>query len=263
MSLVEMMRGKSGQTGGIGRMMKMEGIMLATVTNITDPDNLNRVKCRLISEENDEDTQESDWCPVMTPFGGASRGMFWMPNIDDVVVLGYLGGDMHRPFVLGACWTSACAAPYTVTDGKNIDYSFKTPSGAELHMYGEQGKEKVDLLTPTGAAVRMDDEAKSATVTDPDGKNSVVLDWNGGEVKLTADQKLTVVCGSAQITLETSGNITVKAGNALALEGVSVSVKASNDMAIEGVSAEVKASGQLTLQGGATADLKGGMVNIN
>ena len=60
----------SGQT--YERQMARQGLTLATVTNITDPDKLNRVKCLPI--ENKDNEEETDWCYVMAPLGGAGHG---------------------------------------------------------------------------------------------------------------------------------------------------------------------------------------------
>ena len=97
----------SGQT--YERRMMRPGLTLATVTNITDPDKLNRVKCLPI--ENKENQEETDWCYVMAPLGGKECGQFFFPNVDDLVVLASLGGDPHRPMVIGAWWNTEVKPP--------------------------------------------------------------------------------------------------------------------------------------------------------
>ena len=239
------------------------GVRLAVVTNITDPKNLNRVKVKPLAEEDDKNILESDWCPVIMPLSGKECGIFLMPGIDDIVLVAYLEGDPNCPYVIGGTWNQDSAAPYTVTDGKNFNFSIKTPGGSELLFYDEKDKEYILLNTPKKAEFRVDDEQKTASFTDPEKKNSISLNWEKGELTVTADQKITFTAGKASITMEGSGKITIKADNEVNIESAAINSKASNASKVTGSSVEVSASGKLTLKG-ASADLKGSSgVNIN
>ena len=110
------------------RQMERAGLALGVVTNVSDPNELNRVKCVLV--ENDQN-EETDWCYVMAPLGGQGCGQFFFPKVNDLVVLGYLNGDPHRPMVLGAYWNTTVKPPYVIQNGKVYDYIIKTPSGTE------------------------------------------------------------------------------------------------------------------------------------
>ena len=46
------------------------GVDLAKVTNISDPDKLNRVKCKRVT--NDPDVGETDWMYVCSPLAGTT-----------------------------------------------------------------------------------------------------------------------------------------------------------------------------------------------
>ena len=124
MSIAEEFQSALGAAGqSYERQMQRPGLSLAVVTNINDEEKLNRVKCLPIENENKEET---DWCYVMAPLGGKQCGQFFFPNVNDLVVLGYLGGDPHRPIVLGAYWTTQFPPPYTIQDGKVYNFSIKT-----------------------------------------------------------------------------------------------------------------------------------------
>ena len=110
----------SGLTGQMGALMSpysgppgVFSLTLATVKDIKDDKKLNRVKCLPIGAPDDEMT---DWCYVMTPMGGKERGLFLFPQVDDLVVLGYLENDPHRPIVLGGFWNTETTPPLTVAD---------------------------------------------------------------------------------------------------------------------------------------------------
>ena len=151
MSIAEEFQAALNSAGySLERQMERVGLTLAVVTNVSDPDKLNRVKC--VPVENDQD-EETDWCYVMAPMGGKECGQFFFPNVNDLVVLGYLNGDPHRPMVLGAYWNTKVKPPYVIQDGKVYDFTIKMPSGTELHLYDEPGKQKVTLTMPSGTTL--------------------------------------------------------------------------------------------------------------
>lgn len=245
---------------GLSSQMDRTGLALAVVTNINDDEKLNRVKCQLLDNEKNEET---DWCYVMSPMGGKQCGQFFFPRVDDLVVVGFLGGDPHRPIVLGSYWNTDVKPPYQIKDAKVYDYSIKMPTGTELHLYDEPDKQKVTLTLPSGTVLCIDDEKKSVTLADQKKENSLVMDLQKGEVALNAKTKLTLAAGQTTIVLESNGNITEKSSNKIAMSAANIEGKASAKLALEGATAEVKASATMTLQASGPANLKGAIVKIN
>lgn len=242
------------------RQMEQPGVTLATVTNITDPDKLNRVKCLPVENE---DAEETDWCYVMAPMGGPERGQFFFPRVDDLVVLAYLGGDVHRPLVLGAIWNTKVKPPYPIQDGKVHHYSIKTPGGTELLFYDEPKKEKVTLTLPSGTVLCIDDENQAVSLKDQKGENALEMDLKGGSVTLKAKTKLTLAAGETQVVLEQSGNLSQTAKNKVCIKCATLEEKGSAQVSVQGAAVEVKADSTLTLQASGPTALKGAIVNIN
>ncbi|MGN0706431.1 MAG: phage baseplate assembly protein V [Faecalibacterium sp.] len=243
--------------------MQRVGLTLAKVTNITDPKELNRVRCRPVAGESETDILETDWCPVVQPLSGKGCGQYFMPSVDDLVLLAYLNGDPHCPYVMGGVWNQDSAAPYTLKEGKNLNFSIRTPGGAELLFYDEKEKETITLKTPKGAQLKLDDAGQEATLQDPESKNSLRMNWKDGGITLHAEKKLILSAGDTTITLESSGALTVKAGGKIEVKGAEIEQTATNGFKAKGASANVEADGKLTLKG-ASADLKGSAgVNIN
>ncbi len=250
--------------------MDRRGITLAKVTNITDPDKFNRVKCLPIGSA---DAEETDWCYVMTPAGGPKRGIFWFPRVDDLVVLAYLDSNPHRPLVIGGLWTTEAAPPYIIEEGKVPEYSFRTPSKIELLMHDEEDKHKVTLTMPSEAVFVMDDEKKLLELHDKENKNSISIDWKGGNISVKANNKIELNAGEgkSKITLEKNGNvniegnanITVKGKTKVVIQSANIEIKADAKVAVKAAQGEIKASATLDLNGSAMATLKGGMIKIN
>lgn len=237
----------------IAESMKKSGVVLAEVTNIKDPDNLNRVKCKPVSS--DADVAETDWCHIVMPAAGKQSGFFFFPNVGDLVVLTYLGGNIHFPLVLGRYWTGDVPSPYSIKDGVNEISAIKTPSGIEMYLDDKKNEQKLTLTMPSGACVQLLDKEKSITLKDKAGKNCLTILWEKGEIEIKAETKLTLSAGGASIVLQSSGSADIAADKAVNVSGADISLKGKSSVKLDATTAELKASG--------TTTVKGAMVKIN
>ena len=256
----ELLGALNGAEGGMEQRMQRPGLALGIVTNVTDEAKLNRVKCLPIENEQ---VEETDWCYVMAPLGGKECGQFFFPSVNDLVVLAYLGGDPHRPLVLGAIWNTEVKPPYTIQNGKVYDFSIRTPGGSELHFYDEPKKQKVTLTLPSGTTLIVDDENQAAALRDKEGNNALTMDLKGGNITLQAKTSLTLSAGDTAITLKAAGSMTAKAAKEISVETATLSEKGSAQVSVQGAQVEVKASGTLDLKASGITTVKGTMVNIN
>jgi uncharacterized protein involved in type VI secretion and phage assembly len=196
---------------------RIQGVVVGVVTNNEDPDKMGRVKVKFpwLSGED-----ESHWARVAAPMAGKERGIYFLPEVDDEVLVAFDNGDMHFPYVLGSLWNGQDAPPAANDDGKNNVRLIKSRSGHVIRLTDEDGKEKIEVVDKTG-------------------KNSIVFDTASNTITITADKDITLAA--------TQGTITLDAQNVL--------LKSSADTKVEaGAGVEVKASAQMKLQG-ATIDL--------
>ena len=254
--LETLMKAPSGSAGPGG----VFSLLLATVQNIKDEEKLNRVKCLPIGAPDDELT---DWCYVMTPMGGKEQGLFLFPQVGDLVVLGYLENDPHRPIVLGGFWNSEVTPPFTVADGKAEDYCLKTPKKVELTIHDEDSKQKLTVTMPSGTVIEIDDEKQTLTAKNKEGDTALEMKMKDGEVELKAKSKLTLSAGQASVTLEKDGNITIKGGGDVVVDGKSVTNKAQGEVALKGMDVSASANKDLNLSATGTAAVKGTLLKLN
>ncbi len=250
-----------GDAGPNDRPMSRFGLTLAKVTNINDDKKLNRVKCLPIGSP---DAEETDWCYVMAPMGGKSCGMFFFPQVNDLVVLAYLDDDPHRPLVLGAYWNTETVPPVKVENGKAEDYMIRTPKKIELLFHDEDKKQKVTLTMPSGTVLTLDDGEQRVQLKDKEGNNALDMDLKKGEITLQAKTKLTLAAGKTTVVLESGGNITQKGSGTVSIEATNIQEKAKSKLAMEGLTAEMKASTTADVKAsGGPLTLKGLIVKIN
>lgn len=214
-----------------GLLSAVRGLQIGIVTQLEgDPDGEDRILVRLpiVSPE-----EEGIWARIASLDAGENRGAFFRPEIDDEVIVGFLNDDPRHPVVLGMLNSSAKPAPIAASDD-NHEKGFVTRS--EMKMIFNDDLVSCTIETPGGRKFILDDDAGTITLEDGDG-NKLVMESSG-------------------ITLESAGDINVKAGGDLNLEGTNVNVKASAQLKGEGsAGAEINSS--------ATTIIKGSLVQIN
>ena len=196
---------------------RVYGVAVGIVTNNQDPDKLGRVKVQLpwLVEQD-----ESDWAPVATLMAGKERGSFFLPEVDDEVLVGFAHGDPRYPFVLGALWNGKDAPPETNEDGKNAKRVIVSRSGLRILLDDSDGAEKVEVADKEGAlTIVVDVAAKKISLT---SNGEIELAAADGAVSINAKElKLE---SSADTTIKAGGSMTVEASSTLTLKGSTVNI---------------------------------------
>lgn len=115
----------------------MPGLVTATITDAADPERLGRVR---VMYPWLEATLHSDWISMVAPFAGKDRGVFWMPEVGDEVIVGFLQGDFSQPVVLGAMWNVPNPSPspdhrqrmLRSKNGHTIRFIDSTPTNGDM-----------------------------------------------------------------------------------------------------------------------------------
>ncbi|MDS0301123.1 phage baseplate assembly protein V [Halogeometricum sp. S1BR25-6] len=220
----------------------VRGVAAAIVTDNVDPESLGRVKVTYPWRDADD---ESYWARLAVPMAGPDRGTYFLPEVDDEVLVAFEDGDIHYPYVLGALWNGRDKPPEDNASETNDVRVVRSRSGHELVFDDAEGKSRVELttggghrlvlddaegaatveLTTTGGhAVTLDDTpgGESITITDKTGSNRVVLDAVSGAVEVSAAATLRV--SAPMLEFSGDGNVTVEAGGILTLKGAMVMI---------------------------------------
>lgn len=190
-SLIDTLAPGTGQGSG-----KTYGVVVGIVTNNQDPDKMGRVKVKFPWLSDD---QESWWARIATPMAGGSRGAYFLPEVNDEVLVAFEHGDMRFPYVVGALWNGKDSPPTTNDDGQNNIREIKSRSGHIIRLDDTSGNEKIEILDKTGS--------NSLTIASSD--NSITLTCNG-RMKL---QAMGIdISSQADINIEAQTTMAVKAG---------------------------------------------------
>src|SRR5688572_30227684 len=77
------------------------GVYPALVRDIADPDNQGRVKIALPWSPDGSGASYEAWARLSTFMTGNNRGSWFIPDVDDEVLIAFGAGDPRHPFVVG------------------------------------------------------------------------------------------------------------------------------------------------------------------
>ena len=115
------------------------GVALAIVVDNKDDSGSGRVRVRLEGQ-----TGETLWARVATPMTGAGRGVYFIPEAGDEVLVAFERGDLRRPYVIGSLWNSKDRPPATNADGLNDLRLIRTRKGHQLTFDDGEGARGTD-----------------------------------------------------------------------------------------------------------------------
>lgn len=204
------------------------------------------------------------WMPVASPYASQECGMYALPEIGSEVIIAFNMGDGNCPIVIGCLWNQKNSLPKKTAAEGNTIKRFRTKGGCEVVFREEKEKEAIELSTPAGLRLCIEDEKKTIAIEDKDKKNGILLKAEEGSVKLFADKKMVLeVGGKAMVTLDGSaGAVTVKGDDVKEEASKSYTVKGQN-VKLEGTQMEINGKSQLSLKSNGVTQVKGSLVKIN
>jgi Rhs element Vgr protein len=174
-----------------GLLPGINGLQIGIVVDVDDTDEGGQYRVKVhvptITSGN-----EGIWARVATLDAGAERGVYFRPEANDEVILGFLNDDPREPVILGCLHSKdSKKSPLPETEG-NLEFGFVT-------------KEKLKLI--------FDDTNKKLTLSVPAGsdKKSIIIN-DGGAIELKDENMNSIKMDSAGITIEAGAgkNVTIK-----------------------------------------------------
>jgi uncharacterized protein involved in type VI secretion and phage assembly len=184
------------------------GVYPALVSDIKDPDGQGRVKVSLPWSPDTGSGRYEAWARMATLMGGNNRGSWFIPDVNDEVLIVFEGGNPRRPYVIGGLWNGKDAPPESM-DGSGNNYAkvLRSRNGVKITMDDQDGQEKFSVETPGGQKITLKDGPGTITIEDSNG-NSMKMEASG--ITITAAAKVTINA-SAQVEIST-GMVNVSAG---------------------------------------------------
>lgn len=177
------------------------GVYVAQVIDIKDPDGQGRIKIKLPWSPDGSDGEYQAWARLATMMAGSNCGTWFIPHVDDEVLIAFSAGDARHPFVIGSLWNGQDQPPESMDSaGNNYLKTIHSKNGVRVSFNDQDGQEKLTLETPGGQKVELKDGPGGITVEDSNG-NSIKLGPSGITVTASALVKVeaSVVTISASV----------------------------------------------------------------
>lgn len=198
---------------------RMNAITVAQVVKNCDETHAGRVQVRL------------PWLPGYEPWARLAlvdRGMFFIPQEGDEVLVQMNRGDVSEVYVIGCLWNGRDNPP-------------KQPDGSP----SDPKKQRI-IRTPDGQDMTFDDQTRTLTITSAD-KRRITLSKE--KVEIAIDEQAT-----SKIAIDQNGNVTISAKASIKLEAPSISISGDN--------LEIKSKAKADINGGSLCSIDAGLIKI-
>lgn len=159
------------------------GVYPALVTDLVDLAGLGRIEVRFPWLGTDGDSANRAWATLLSPYADDDHGFEVLPEVGTQVVVGFEGGNLRRPYILGACWNGRQAMPVGPA-AANDRRVIRSRSGSLLEFDDGPAGARLTVSLRGGNKVVLDDVAREVRV-EHTGGHSIVLDV-AGRITLTA-----------------------------------------------------------------------------
>ncbi|MCG8415964.1 MAG: type VI secretion system tip protein VgrG [Pseudomonadales bacterium] len=230
-----------------GLLPGVEGLHIGVVMKLDeDPEKQNRIQVKVPVLQ--AETQ-GVWARLSNYYASNGFGEFFIPEIGDEVILGYLNNDPGHPVILGSLYSASRTPPYDLT--------------AENYIKA--------IVTQSKMKVEFDDENKIITIVTPES-NKIVISDDDKSILIQDQTDNKVELSTGGITLDSPKDIAIKATGKISMDATGeISISSSADVKASGLNIEHSANVGMTVKGGASAELsaggnttvKGAMVMIN
>jgi len=178
-------------------------ISTAIVTDNNDPDGLGRVK---VQYPWSEDHSESYWARITTPMAGDNQGIYFLPEVDQEVLVAFVNNDVQYPIVIGSLWNQNELPPVDNGSEENNIRKIRSRSGHEIILDDSDGAEKITIQDNSGSCLE--------------------FDTSNGHI---------VISSSMDVTINADANIFIEAANGLELKaGASLAIESAGELSLKG-----------------------------
>ena len=209
----------------------------AVVVSNDDPKKQGRVQVKMNWQSGD---MKTSWIRVMTPDAGmsdkvsANRGFVFIPEKDDIVLVGFRHDDPNRPFIMGSLFNG------------------KTGTG------GDSGNKKKIMTTRSGCTITIDDDAGSILITDPSG-SKVLL---GGDKTITIDSEEKITLHSKVIEIHADEKVDTKGDKEVIVKSDKTTVDGTTETLITSQTKLTSEAPAIESKGTTSISISGKMVDV-
>lgn len=235
---------------------ELNGVYVGIVTDNEDPEDLARVKVTFPWRDADD---ESTWARIATPMAGKQMGQYFLPEVDDEVLVAFENGDIHEPYVIGGLWNGDAGPPEKNSDGENNHRSITSRADHEILLDDTDDTGKIKITTGDDRTVVFDDDNERIEVTDNDG-TTVTIDSKG----VTVDTDSSIKLSGKDIELSADKGVDISGTKVKVKSKSQTEVSSKGKLAIDSTGMmDIGANGMLKMQSSGILTIKGSLIQLN
>ena len=164
----------------------------AVVIDNKDPEKLGRIRVQFLWQTEQDSNMMTPWIRIAQPYGGDEKGFYFIPEIDEEVMVSFENGNAEKPYVTGTLWY-----------GKQ-----KPPED----LYNDENDAKV-IRSRNGHSIAFIDEGDGGKILIWDRKNmNYVIEYNTDEKLIKMQSKGNIeLYADKDIIMKAGGNVKIKA----------------------------------------------------
>ena len=193
------------------------GVMQAVVVDNVDP--LGEGRVRLTYPWLNQ-SMETEWCRVCQFYAGNGYGSFFVPEVNDEVLVACVHGDLNEPVVIGALYNGKDKPASKREKAPGLDQKLiRTKGKHQLLLDDTPDKKKIEMKTSDGQTLTLNDQDKKIVI-DTGGGQSITMEKNGGAITISTS-------GGQQVKLDGTGTITLSGKMKVKLDAAQVEIGSS------------------------------------
>jgi len=208
----------------------------AVVTDNQDPEQLGRVRVQFLWQQEQDDSLMTPWIRIAQPHGGDNKGFYFIPEIDEEVMVGFENGNAEKPYVIGTLYHGQQRPGSNWPNDGNDIKAIRTRNGhtVEIHDVADGGfiriydNEKENYILTFSTDEKLI-KLESTGNIEMYAKNDIIMEA-GNNINMKAGVDMNREAGNninetagVDITTDAGENISTSAGN-------DISISAGNDM---------------------------------
>ncbi len=227
------------------------GLLTGTVKQMyDDPDNQYRI---LVDVPMFDTSGTGIWARLANFYATSGAGAFFMPEVGDEVVLGFLNEDPRYPVILGSMYSDTKIKPERDLQPNKKNSRKAIVSKSHINLQFDDENIAFTIATPGGKTITLSD--KDDTI--------IILDNNSNTIKMSATG--IDILSDKNINIKSQQNVTINGNMGITITSSGGEVVTNAVNIKENAQAEFSAKGSIAaiVQGGTQLTLKGAMVMIN
>ncbi|PSL27437.1 type VI secretion system Vgr family protein [Dyadobacter jiangsuensis] len=220
---------------------------IATVIKNEDPKKLGRVRVQF--HWPNQLQGKSSWIRVTLPYTGSSRGMLFIPEPGDQVLISYEANHVDFPVIVGSIYHKSPANDYWFDD--NDQKFIRTRGGNKIVFKDKKGEQELFITNANKKGTSLHFSFKDdGTIT---MKTEGLIQLEAKNIKMTAKENIEMNARNMIVKVQQDLKSTARNTSSQSQQEVSIS---------SGQEANVKST-MVNVKGGGTVDVKAPMIKLN